>query len=559
VAGQNRPQSSLASALTASGKPRLAGTTIEGQENPPAIGEVTGMHLPWGKIAIGILIAGVSFAGGLWALNLLWPSPKDQRPALVEVPPLKPIARNSVIVTPAAIALSAIHAALETAAPRNLAGKRDNPLPQLLSNAELEWTVIRGPLAIAGRPDALVLSTALSGSFRATGQVSGEAGNFAGAIGGLLGGRLGQGLQNLQGKALDQRADIRGEVTLTAHPSLLPAWRVEPNLSSQIALADASLPIMGAKLSVSNELKPFLDRAVNEQMAALAARLRDDPSLELAARREWAKMCRAISLGATAAGMPNLWLEVRPTRAFAAQPRIDSAALTLTIGVEAQTRIVPNETKPDCPFPAQLELVPQVEQGRVNIAVPIDIPFTEVTRLLEAQLKGKSFPEDKGSAFTATIRGVSLAASGDRLLLSLRVKANENKSWLGLGAQATIYVWGRPVLDSAHQMLRLTDIALDVQSEAAFGLLGAAARAAVPYLEQAVAEHAVVDLVPLAANARQSIDSAISDFRKSADGVRVDTAISDLRLVDIEFDAKTLRVIAEVDGSVQVAVTKLGE
>ena len=485
------------------------------------------MHLPWGKIAIGILIAGVSFAGGLWALNLLWPSPKDQRPALVEVPPLKPIARNSVIVTPAAIALSAIHAALETAAPRNLAGKRDNPLPQLLSNAELEWTVIRGPLAIAGRPDALVLSTALSGSFRATGQVSGEAGNFAGAIGGLLGGRLGQGLQNLQGKALDQRADIRGEVTLTAHPSLLPAWRVEPNLSSQIALADASLPIMGAKLSVSNELKPFLDRAVNEQMAALAARLRDDPSLELAARREWAKMCRAISLGATAAGMPNLWLEVRPTRAFAAQPRIDSAALTLTIGVEAQTRIVPNETKPDCPFPAQLELVPQVEQGRVNIAVPIDIPFTEVTRLLEAQLKGKSFPEDKGSAFTATIRGVSLAASGDRLLLSLRVRANENKSWLGLGAQATIYVWGRPVLDSAHQMLRLTDIALDVQSEAAFGLLGAAARAAVPYLEQAVAEHAVVDLVPLAANARQSIDSAISDFRKSADGVRVDTAISD--------------------------------
>jgi len=97
------------------------------------------------------------------------------------------------------------------------------------------------------------------------------------------------------------------------------------------------------------------------------------------------------------------WKFGRP-RAFAAQPRIDSAALTLTIGVEAQTRIVPNETKPDCPFPAQLELVPQVEQGRVNIAVPIDIPFTEVTRLLEAQLKGKSFPEDKGGAFTATIR-----------------------------------------------------------------------------------------------------------------------------------------------------------
>ncbi|TMJ45246.1 MAG: DUF4403 family protein, partial [Alphaproteobacteria bacterium] len=229
----------------------------------------------------------------------------------------------------------------------------------------------------------------------------------------------------------------------------------------------------------------------------------------------------------------------------------------LTIGVEAQTRIVPTETKPDCPFPAQLEVVPQIEQGRVNIAVPIDIPFSDVNRLLEAQLKGKSFPDDKSSAFTATIRSVNLAASGDRLLLSLRVKANENKSWLGLGAEATVHVWGRPVLDSTHQVLRLTDIALDVESEAAFGLLGIAAQAAVPYLERTLAENAVVDLVPLAANARNSIDAAIADFRKSSDGVRVDAAVTGLRLVGIEFDAKTLRVVAEVDGTARVAVTKL--
>src|SRR5262249_8806016 len=207
------------------------------------------------------------------------------------------------------------------------------------------------------------------------------------------------------------------------------------------------------------EVKPLLDRKVNEQIEALQARLRADPFLELTARREWAKMCRSIALGAASPGMPNLWLELRPTRAFAAQPRISESALTLTIGVQAETKIVPAETRPDCPFPAQLELVPQLDQGRVNIAVPIDIPFTEVNRLLEVQLKGKTFPEDKSSAFSATIRSVNLAASGDRLLLSLRVKANENKSWFGLGAEATVHVWGRPALDRAHQMLRLNDIA----------------------------------------------------------------------------------------------------
>ena len=152
---------------------------------------------------------------------------------------------------------------------------------------------------------------------------------------------------------------------------------------------------------------------------------------------------------------------------------------------------------------------------------------------------------------------MTLAASGERLLISLRVQANENRSWFGLGAEATVHVWGKPVLDRDRQVLRLADIALDVESEAAFGLLGAAARAAVPYLEAALAENAVVDLNPFATTARKSIEAAIADFRKSGDGVRVDAAVTALRLVGIEFDAKTLRVIAEADGTAKVAVTAL--
>jgi hypothetical protein len=502
-----------------------------------------GMSLPWGKIAIGGLIAIGSFAGAVWAMSAFQPAPGDRKPALVAVPPLPVAARTSTVVTPVVIALTAIRDSLERTAPRDLAGKRDNPLSQLLSNGEISWSVARGPLGVTGKPDGLAVATALTGTLRATGQLSSQASNLTGAIGNLLGGSLGQSVQNLGEKPFDQRTDFRGNVTVTSRPALLPGWRVDPNLAAQVALA--------------NEVKPLLDRNVNEQVAALQARVRDDPFVELAARREWAKMCRSISLGASAAGMPNLWLEMRPTRAFAAQPRISEQAVTLTVGVQADTRIVPSETKPDCPFPEQLELVPQMDQGKVNIAVPIDIPFTEVNRLLEAQLKGKSFPEDAAGAFSATVRGVTVAASGDRLLISLRVKANENKSWLGVGAEATIHVWGRPVLDGERQMLRLADIALDVESQAAFGLLGAAARAAVPYLEKTLADNAVVDLLPLAANARKSIEASLSAFRKNADGVRVDAAITNLRLVGIEFDAKTLRVIAEADGTVKVAVTAL--
>ena len=191
------------------------------------------------------------------------------------------------------------------------------------------------------------------------------------------------------------------------------------------------------RLNLSREVKPLLDRAVGEQVGALQARIRNNPVIELAARREWAKMCRSIPLGKAAPGVPDLWLEVRPVRAVAAQPRIDATAVTLTVGVQAETRITPTESKPDCPFPATLEIVPPMEQGRVAIGVPIDLPFTEVNKLIEAQLKGKTLPggrERRRRGDDPSARRV--AASGDRLLITLRVKASEKKSWFGFGADA---------------------------------------------------------------------------------------------------------------------------
>jgi len=105
------------------------------------------MRLSWGKIAAAVLVLVVSFGGAVWTMGLFSGAGSGNRPALVEVPPLKPVTRTSMIVTPAAIALTAIRDAMEAQAPRNLTGKRDNVLTQLLQNAEIGWTIERGPPA----------------------------------------------------------------------------------------------------------------------------------------------------------------------------------------------------------------------------------------------------------------------------------------------------------------------------------------------------------------------------------------------------------------------------
>ena len=62
----------------------------------------------------------------------------------------------------------------------------------------------------------------------------------------------------------------------------------------------------------------------------------------------------------------------------------------------------------------------------------------------------------------------------------------------------------------------------------------------------------MIDLKPFAASARTSIEAAIADFQQQSDGVRAETAVTGLRLVEIAYDSRTLRVIAEAEGTVKV-------
>ena len=508
------------------------------------------------------LVIGLFFGATLWAIDAFFPAAKvaKNRPALVALPPLPPMTRQSTIVAPVAVALPAIRAALDNAAPREFAGQKDNALTQLLGKAEMGVEVARGPMQVTGQTDTLTVTAPLNGAVHLTGVVGTTAGKVAGGlgrtIGDLLGNKVGQAVGDLAGRPFDQKTEFRGNAVVTSRPMLTANWRIEPNLNGSLAFSDSAINIAGVKLNLGNELKGLIDPLVNEQIARLQTRLRNDPIIEQTVRKEWEKLCRSIPLGGGKTGLPALWLEMKPVKAFAAQPKIDNRNVTLTIGVQANTRIGPVETKPQCPFPAQLDLL-RAEQGRIAIGVPIDVPFTDVNKLIDAQLKGQVFGKEAGSAAEVEVRKAAVAASGDRLLISLLVKAREKKSWFGFGAEATVHIWGKPVLDAKKQILRMTDLEVAVESEAAFGLLGAAARAAMPYIQDSLAENAVIDLKPFAADARGKIAEALADFRQVSPGVRVDTAVDQLRLVGIAFDSKTLRIIGEAEGRASVAVTEL--
>ena len=216
-------------------------------------------------ILIGIAVVAVSFLASLKAMDWLSPSGTVRAPVLVELPPLPPAPRSSSIIAPVSITLAAIRDAADRGAPRTFAGKADNPVSQILQNADIGWTASRGPITATGAQDVLSLATPLTGTLNVTGSLSAKATGAVGdALGGLLGGDLGKKIGSVNIKNLNASAEIKGNVSITARPKLAAAWRIEPNLAAQVNLGDTSLSVAGARVNVPAQVKPLIDKTVTD-------------------------------------------------------------------------------------------------------------------------------------------------------------------------------------------------------------------------------------------------------------------------------------------------------
>src|SRR3984885_15755223 len=248
-------------------------------------------------LLLAAAVIAVSFLVSLKAMDWLSPRGDGPAPVLAELPPLPPASRSSIIIAPVAVSLAAIRDVADRAAPRTFAGKADNPVSQILQNADIGWTASRGPIAAAGAQDVLTLTTPLTGKLNVTGSLSSKATGAVGdALGGLLGGNVAKQIGSVNIKALNASAEIKGNISITSRPKLAAAWRIEPNLAGQVTLSDTGLTVAGSRVNVPAQVKPLIDKTIADQLAAVDARIHDDPAFERNARIQWAKACRSIPI-----------------------------------------------------------------------------------------------------------------------------------------------------------------------------------------------------------------------------------------------------------------------
>jgi hypothetical protein len=146
-------------------------------------------------------------------------------------------------------------------------------------------------------------------------------------------------------------APIRGATTLSCTASHFAAVADGAQSHLRSLLADASFSIMGMRLNVPTPSSP--DRARHQRAGVAVA----DTDAQHPAGSQCGKNGQNVPIGFLGAVRPDIPSRLEVVRRVPfASPRLDPAAVNLTIGVQADTRIVPNETKPDCPFPAELDI-----------------------------------------------------------------------------------------------------------------------------------------------------------------------------------------------------------
>ena len=447
-------------------------------------------------------------------------SRQDAEKPTPKTPVLEPLAeRLSRATIPVTVPTAAVGEALEHRTPKRDSGLRKNVLGGRFIQSELSWDLVRSDLRVSGHRGALSVATELSGEARATGT-----------------------LRLIRKFDVSARGDVLASVSFTANPTLETDWRISTNLSkTKIDIQRADIPIKRiGNLDVGKHIIPGVQITAEGLRTQLNRSVARSNFFRQAAEKGWKKLCGSTPLGENS----GLWLETKPVVARAAQVRIGRKEISISIGVEVKTRVLTEQTEPQCPFPRTL-LLEKPKPGNFEIVMPTIMDYETLERTLAEETVGKSL----GKNVSIAIKAIRIHPHGERLLLETTV-AVEADHLSGTAAKGTLYVIAEPRLDAKAQTITLENVRLDIDSQNV--LFSMAGKAAEPLLLEAVSKRLPFNLGPKLEELRNEAEDAISAL--SSENVSVMGKVRRVRITRLDVGPEHLRLLLTAEGGVRATV-----
>lgn len=437
-----------------------------------------------------------------------------------KTPVLEPLAeRLSRATIPVSVSIAAVGEALERRTPKQESDLRKNVLGGRFVQSELSWGLARSDLRVSGRSGVLSVATELRGEARAAGM-----------------------LQLIRKVDVSAQGDVLARVSLTASPTLKTNWRISPNLSEvKVNIQRADIPVKHiGNLDVGKHILPGVQTTAEGLRAQLNRSVARSGFFRQAAQKGWKRLCASTPLGEDS----GLWLETKPVVARAAQIRIGRKEIRTTIGVEVKTRILTEETQPECPFPKTL-LIEKPKPGGFEIVMPAIIDYETLGQTLAEEVVGKSL----GKNVPVVIKAIKIRPYGEQLLLQTKV-AVEADLLSDTEAKGTLYALAEPKLNAEAQTITLENMALETDSQNV--LFSMAGKAAEPLLLEAVSKHIPFDLGPKLEEIRDGAENTLSAL--SSENVSVTGKVRQVRLTRLDVGPEHLRLVLTAEGRVRARV-----
>lgn len=446
--------------------------------------------------------------------------------------------RESSIFVPARVTIAALHQAAEHAVPHRVNGSQDNPLPNPMENDRLDWWVTRKALTMRAANGRLALAAPLHGQAQFRGSLR--------PVGGDIGRMLGRLRPSIP---ISMHADLSGKAVLFAAPRLLPDWHIDPRLSGNITIDDASIPVPPfGRISVRGEAQKAVDRLRDDLVEKLAADLRSNDGLRAAAVKLWGDVARVVRLDAE--GQP-LWLAIEPAAIVATQPAIRPAEVEIGLGVRARLRLTSGQSAPATPqpaFPSSPELVARVAPGGFHLRVPAAQSWESLNEALAREVAGHDIavPGEILAKSRVHVREISARADGAGIQVRLDFETR-SEGWFTPTIEGVIWLRGTPVLDTEKQQLHITDLGLatatrDLLPRAALWL-------AAPTMLATLQQNMTVDLTAPAAEARARVEAALNRLGTLLpEGLRAESRVDRLVLTGLTVGQDALYLLLEADG-----------
>ncbi len=467
-------------------------------------------------------------------------SPPPAQPVPAAEP--TPIASLSRVFLPIDVPLATIRARLEREVPITMQGESADPVRhKAVIDDTLRWHARRGPLQLAGQGDRLDVRVATLGDA----QVSGKVRPVRGSLGKLL--------RRATGGASDVpfRVHAKASATLTAvlRPAVAPDWRILPNVTAQVDVQRAEVPVAGlARVDVRPTVRAALQRKVDEQLARLRQRLAQDQRLHRLAGSAWAALHRVQQV----TDDPRSWLVVTPVGIAATPIRVDSVAIRMGLEVTAETRLVIADAPPaNAPGPLPALATTGRKPGYLEVNTRASASWDRLNRALATRLADRRLAGADGTRIG--IRRAEITPWGEGVLLTLDLDARRDPWYRASGR---VYLTGRPRLDAATQVLHFDD--LDFVLETRHALASAARWLMASTILDQITQSASLDLAPHIQRAKAEAAEAIERYvRDGPDNVTLTAQLHDINVTELAVTEHDLQIGLNARADVRAEITSL--